>query len=59
MKRQIYQTARTFRCSNQLAEFIDDLARQSNKHASDFIREAVVRYVNDHLNDPTILNQLR
>lgn len=52
MKRTIFTTTKNFRCTNHLAEAINELADQANMHPSDIIRTAVLQYVQWYRENP-------
>jgi predicted transcriptional regulator len=58
MKRTVYQTSKTFRCTNTLVEGINDLANRAQRHPSDLIRQAVGQYVTYYREHPDELRAL-
>lgn len=48
MKRNIYTSSISFRCSPGLLQALEQLATLTEQHSSTIIREAVTRYLNDY-----------
>ena len=51
---QIHNITKTFRCPKEFADEINAMARNANRHASDFIRDAVYHYLIECRKNPDL-----